>query len=252
MAEKAKPDWWEGFFKGSWIEFQRSMDEPALVEPAVDFLEAVLDLSPGERVLDAPCGDGRIGREFARRGYRVTGLDITPSLLKAGRREAKAEGLDVEWVEGDMRKLAWRNRHHLALCWWGSFGYFSDADNLRHVKAVARGLKPGGVFALDTHSPETLFPSFASRSWTERNGVLSLTENTYDTATGRIESEWTLIRGGKRRVARSSIRLYTVRELHELFRQAGFVEFREFADYEGESFGLDSRRLVFLATKSLD
>ena len=252
MAERR--EWWETFFRGPWLRYQQSMDAPDLVAPPADFLEAVLDLSPGERVLDAPCGEGRLGREFARRGYRVTGLDATRSLLAAGRRKARAEGLDVDWVQGDMRRLPWRRRFDLALCWWGSFGYFSDEENRRHVRAVARALKPGGVFALDLHSAETLFPSFARQTWSEREGVAVLSANHYDTETGRVETEWTLHdgAGGRPRRATSSIRVYTLHELRALFLAEGFSECRAYGDLEGAPFELDARRLILLATKALD
>lgn len=244
-------EWWETFFRGPWLRFQLCRDDPELVLPAVDFLETVLDLSPGERVLDAPCGDGRLGREFARRGYAVTGLDATAAFLKEGKRKARAQGVELEWVKGDMRRLPWRRKFHLVLCWWTSFGFFDDEENRRQIRAAARALKPGGVFAMDLHSPETLFSGFARRSWQEQEGVTVLTESEYVPETGRTETDWTLIENGKRHRAHSSIRLYTVRELIELFREEGFDDFRQFGDLEGEPFGLDSRRLIFLATKSL-
>jgi SAM-dependent methyltransferase len=247
----ASREWWEGFFRGPWLRYQLSKDDPGLVLPAVDFLEAVLDLSPGEKVLDAPCGDGRLGREFARRGYRVTGLDSTAAFLKAGRSKAREHGVDMDWVQGDMRRLRWRNRYHLLLCWWTSFGFFDDDGNRRQIRAAARALKPGGVLALDLHSPETLFPGFARRDWQERGGVTVITDSSYDVDTGRTETDWTLIEKGRRHRAHSSIRLYTVRELIELCREEGFDDFRHFGDLEGEPFGLEASRLIFLATKSL-
>lgn len=248
----ARREWWEGFFRGPWLRYQLSKDDPELVLPAVDFLETVLDLSPGERVLDVPCGDGRLGREFARRGYRVTGLDSTAALLRAGRQKARKQGVEIDWVKGDMRRLPWRNRFDLALCWWSSYGFFDDAENLRQLAAAARALKPGGVLALDLHSPETLFPAFAGREWWERGGVLVLTESHYDADTGRSETDWRLIEKGRSFRAHSSIRLYTLHELRALCREAGFADLRAFGDLEGAPFDLDATRLILLATKTLN
>jgi SAM-dependent methyltransferase len=244
-----KREWWQSFFRGPWLDFQRTMDRPERVIPVADFLQRELDLPAGARVLDAPCGEGRIARELARRGYRVTGLDLTPGLLRDAERLARRDGLDIEWHRGDMRDLPWRRRFDLALCWWGSFGYFSDSENRRHVKAVARALKPGGRFAIDTHSPETLFPGFLQRQWAEDGGVVLFSRNSYDVDSGRVETEWEFIHEGRRRSARSSIRLYTLRELRELFAAAGFAGFRSYGSLEGDPFELDSRRLVFVARK---
>jgi len=56
-------------------------------------------------VLELACGPGRHALEFARRGYRVTGVDRTARYLETAREKAGEEGLDVEWVEADMRTL---------------------------------------------------------------------------------------------------------------------------------------------------
>ncbi len=62
-------------------------------------------LSGDEDVLDVACGSGNATLPAARSGARVTGLDLTPSLLEAGKRDAEAEGLEIEWVEGDAEAL---------------------------------------------------------------------------------------------------------------------------------------------------
>jgi len=245
----AKKEWWEGFFRGSWVQFQKSMDEPGRVKPAADFLEGLLELRSRARILDAPCGEGRLARELARRGHRLTGLDITPAFLREARRKARQEGLEIDWRQGDMRRPPGRARFDLAVCWWGSFGYFSDEQNLRHVQATAASLKPGGAFVLDLPSAETIFPAFLKRWWADQGGVLVLNENRYDTASGRMETDWTFIREGRRSRAHSSIRIYSRKEMEDLFRQAGFGSFRVFGSIEGEPFELDSRRLVFAAFK---
>src|ERR671911_1438216 len=58
-------------------------------------------VGPGMRVLDVACGTGNAALPAARAGARVTGLDLVPELLDAGRRKAEGEALEIEWVEGD-------------------------------------------------------------------------------------------------------------------------------------------------------
>src|SRR5918995_1565896 len=68
-------------------------------------------IGPGMRVLDVACGTGNAALPAARAGARVTGLDFVPKLLDAGRIKAQAEGVDVEWREGDAEDLPFEDGH---------------------------------------------------------------------------------------------------------------------------------------------
>ncbi len=82
-------DWWNGFFTGLFADFWRAVIPAEHTLAEVDFLEKVLALAPGSRVLDVPCGHGRHSLELARRGYRVTGLDFSTDLLGSARESAR-------------------------------------------------------------------------------------------------------------------------------------------------------------------
>ena len=87
--------------------------EPLLNEASdaeVEVMWRLLELEPGMEVLDLACGHGRIANRLAKRGARVTGLDATPLFLERARLDAAARGVDVEYVEGDMRALPWEDR----------------------------------------------------------------------------------------------------------------------------------------------
>lgn len=248
----SRGQWWESFFGGAWIDIQKGRDLEELVEPAAGFIEQALQLEPGDRVLDVPCGEGRLSRAMARRGYRPGGLDLNAGLLREAARAARVGKLEMELKRGDMRKIPWRGRFKGAFCWWGSFGYFDEAGNLAFLKSVLRALKPGGRFLLDCHSAETLFPHFADRQWIEEAGTTALLENRYNAETARVEMDWTFLKDGRRRTRRhSSIRIYTLRELSELAWRAGFGDVYAFGNLDGEAFGLGAPRLLFLAEKPL-
>ena len=246
----SRKEWWESFFRGAWLDVQKGRDTAEIVDPAAGFIELALALEPGTRVLDVPCGEGRLSRAMARKGFRPSGLDITASLLTQARKQAKAEKLDMEFKQGDMRRIPWRNRFQGAFCWWGSFGYFDDAGNLAFLKSVHRSLKPGGRFLLDGHCAETLFPSFDERQWVEEGNTTALLGNHYDASTGRVEMDWTLIKNGRRSRRHSSIRIYTLKELSELAWEAGFSEVHAFGGLSGEAFELGAPRLLLLAEKA--
>src|SRR4029079_7035747 len=123
--------------------------EPPRTEP--DFIVSALGLASGARVLDMPCGEGRHSIELAARGYVPTAVDFNPKALSAAERNARERGVRVELVRADMRDFTPPDNIDAASCFFGSFGYFSDADNLRYATNVARALAPGGRFLIDTH-----------------------------------------------------------------------------------------------------
>ena len=61
---------------------------------------------PDGAVLDLACGDGRHAIRLAQRGYRVTGQDFSQVFLRRAEEDARAAGVDVRWVHGDMRQIA--------------------------------------------------------------------------------------------------------------------------------------------------
>ncbi len=72
-----KTEWFETFFQGPAVEFWTRCIPPAVTLADVDFLLKTLKATPGARLLDVPCGNGRHSIELARRGYRMTGIDLS-------------------------------------------------------------------------------------------------------------------------------------------------------------------------------
>ena len=104
--------------------------------------------SADRSVLDVGCGGGFLTEEFAKAGYRVTGLDPSPHLLTTARAHAKLSTLSIQYVTGYGEKLPFPE---------DSFDYVTCCDVLEHVDAlgpviaqIARVLKPGGLFLFDT------------------------------------------------------------------------------------------------------
>ncbi len=62
-------------------------------------------VSGDDVVLDVACGNGNATLPAARTGAKVTGIDITSSLLEAGKAAAAESGLEIDWIEGDAQKL---------------------------------------------------------------------------------------------------------------------------------------------------
>ena len=99
MAEP-NSDWWRTWFGPRYLAlYDETLTERTPAE--IDRLEALLQLRPPRRILDLPCGQGRHAIELARRGYEVTGMDISPYLIEIARQRARAADVQVRWLTGD-------------------------------------------------------------------------------------------------------------------------------------------------------
>jgi SAM-dependent methyltransferase len=191
-------EWWENFFSGMALDLWRQAMTEEQTRVEADFIESLLELPPRAKVLDAPCGEGRLSRALAERGYHVTGVDIAEPFLAEARSKAATRGLSITWEHQDMRELSWQAEFDGALCFGNSFGYFTDAGNASFLRSVARALKPGARFVLDASSnAESILPKFQERSWARIGDILFLEENRYDHVQGRYDTDYTFIREGK-------------------------------------------------------
>jgi SAM-dependent methyltransferase len=243
-------DWWRNFFSGPAVELWLRVPTPEMTRTEVDFLEQLLQLKPGAKVLDVPCGGGRHALELAARGYHLTGVDLSSDFLKAAQSQSAKRKLNVEWKQREMTDLPWMSEFDAAYCFGNSFGYLDDAGNVAFLKSVAGVLKPGGRFALDTGAiAESIFPNFTERRWFQVGDILFLSQATYDPVRGRLDTEYTFLKDGRGDPQPASTRIYTYSELCGLLTAAGFCESQGFSSLNREPFRLGSQRLLLVATK---
>ncbi len=240
-------DWFESFFSGLWLEVQRTFFAAPENDARAGLIERVLALQPGSRVLDVPCGNGRMTIPLARRGHTMTGIDFTPPFIAEAR--AAADGLPVTFLQRDMRELADLSGFDAALNWWGSFGYFDDVGDETLAAGVCRALVPGGRFLIDANLMETLMPVFQPKGWGRTGDITVLEDRSFDFAASRIEVDWTFLRKGVEERKHTSTRLYSAREVVALLQRAGFASVRVL-DFTTEApLSVNSRRALVVATK---
>jgi SAM-dependent methyltransferase len=243
-------EWWIPFFEGSWIDLQRGFFDEETTARQTELAAELLGVSAGDSLLDVPCGPARIGLGLAAMGIDVTGVDLNGEVIEEGRRRAARSGVTIDLHRRDMRDLPWENRFDAALCFWGSFGYLDDDGDRVFVSAVARALKPGGRFLIDTHSHESLLPKFQPQGWTRCGEFLVVEERRFDHRTSRSDASWMIFRDGRLVEEKThSIRIYTYRELTTMLEAAGFVSFDAYGGVDRRPFAVGSGRLYLVATR---
>jgi len=210
---------------------------------------ALSGVAPGARVLDAPCGHGRLAVRMAERGLRVTGVDRSTAFLEVARHDAAARGVDLELHEGDLRALPVEGPYDAVVCWFTSFGYFDDVGNLAQLRECRRVLRPGGVLLVETLSHDAYVRTFTQAPdaiVVDAGGDLMVDRNDFDVDTGSIVCHRVSVRGAERREAHFAIRLPTLPEWRRFLADAGFASVA-FSDTEGAEVDLETWRLVVRA-----
>jgi ubiquinone/menaquinone biosynthesis C-methylase UbiE len=211
-----------------------------------------LELRPDERVLDAPCGHGRIANLLAVEGCAVVGVDATELFLERARADAKTLGVDVDYRHGDLRALPVADAEMDAvLSWFTSFGYFGDADNQAVLREYARVMKPGGRLLIEMLNRDDIVRRHVSAPFAQVARVgedLLLDQSSFDPIAGRMETDRTVVRDGRVSHSHHFVRLLAVTEWILWLADAGFVDPR-FVGHGGEPLTLTTGRLVVLASR---
>jgi ubiquinone/menaquinone biosynthesis C-methylase UbiE len=226
---KKKAEWFESFFGGLYGRvLGLAFDEKRTHQQALT-VKRLLGLRKGLRVLDIPCGMGRLTIPLAQMGLAMTGVDLTAGYVRRARREAAKAGVQVRFIQGDMRRIEFDSQFDAAFNWFTSIGYFRDEEELDFCRRVLRALKPGGRFAVETLNKTWLLPRFI-RLKRETVGDVAITHrNRWDAPSGRTVDTWTFRSGGKVERRRISLRPYSAPDLRKLLADAGFRDVRSYS-----------------------
>jgi len=246
----ARP-WYEEFFDETYLQVYGVNLETAPAQ--VDFLAQVMELGQGAEVLDLCCGYGRHAVELARRGCRVTGLDLSETLLAKAQELAAQAGVTVTWHRADMRQVPaqWAGRFDAVINMFTAWGYFAeDAEDEKVIAGVARSLKVGGRFLLDFINRDRVIGDFRERLWTgDPEGLLDLHDNRFEPLEGRSYTRRIIIQGGQRLVREHSVRLYTVAEIRAIMERQGLRVRGLYGAFDGSEYSLRAPRAIFVAER---
>lgn len=196
-------------------------------EMEVDRALAMLRPEGGERVLDLACGIGRHSLELRRRGFEVVGVDIAPDLLEIADRTAGEEGLEISFMEADLRELELNDEFDIVLSLNdGAVGYFeTDAENYRTFEVVAKALRAGGGHLMQLPNVLHAELNLPAKSWIVGESTLELSDHHWNAEDRYIEGSTVPIRFGEVFKKYEEIpfrqRLYTAEELAEIYESVG-------------------------------
>jgi histidinol-phosphate/aromatic aminotransferase/cobyric acid decarboxylase-like protein/SAM-dependent methyltransferase len=266
--------WYESYFTADYWSYADAEYSAERTSAEISYLAQVLDQhAPGRRVLDLACGVGRHAIGLAGLGFELTGIDVSQYALDRAARAAEAAGVRVAWHQADvLTEASWtdllmppaghaeaghaqagRPGMDAVIC-VQAFGWGSDTDQVRLLRAIRRLLRPDGLLVLDHSSILGIARIFSAHARAEI-GATSFTFNRhYDPVSGRSAGQVLVDRpDGTRAVLPDDIRMYTPAEIRGLLERAGFDVIRADADFSGGApVAIGTRYVQFLATPAAD
>src|SRR6266702_1137668 len=207
--------WYKTFFAEDYLRIY-SFLTPERTGREVDGIVRLLDLPPGSAILDLCCGHGRHALALAKRGYRVTGQDLSEVFLQRAQAEAEAQGVQVRWLQSDMRMIPFESEFDAVINIFTAFGYLENEDEDQQVlQQVHKALKPHGLIVLE--------------------------ERDFDLLTSHSHVQVTMLSpDGLRREYAHSERLYTLTELARMLAMVGLHVQAYYGSLDGSQLRLTS------------
>ena len=245
--------WYELFFDELVLDLWRCSTSVEQTAAEVEMLEDLLDCGPGTRLLDLASGPGRHAIELARKGCRVTAVDLSPVALEAVRRAADTENLPVQTVRSDLAALSVPGHFAGAYCLGNSFGYLDAVSTVGWFGRLAEALDSGAGFLLHTGmAAESLLPNLDERNWVEVGDYHLLLENDYNSRDGFLTTRYTIVHGTRREIREARHCVFTVAEIGRMLNSCGLEPIAHFASCEQEAFDVGDPDLYLLARRRSD
>jgi len=245
-----KKDW----YKHGWTLDIKNQSWVEDTENQVDFIIKTLNLTGQERILDLACGYGRHSLSFARKGYSVVGVDITPEYIDDAQKTAKAESLNAVFIHTDIRNVRFENEFDVVLNLAdGAIGYLeTDEENLKIFDVISHALKSRHF--MDVCNAEHAEHYFPKLNWEAGEKALALSKFEWDAKTRRmLYGGWDIPYGlpaTKPNITTGDpTRLYSLSELNLIMQQRKMRIISAFSNYYGKEASLKDLQLLVYSQK---
>jgi SAM-dependent methyltransferase len=195
-------------------------------------IQKLLKIHNVQTVLDLTCGTGSQVFFLTERGYKCTGADFIPDLLKIARKKARNKKIDLKFIDGDMRTLK-VGIFDAVITIFNAIGHLTKAGFAKALRNIHHNLKDGGIYIFDILNLEAMTNSAVAdlayyvHKKIDDTQILATQCSTLDSKKGILTSyDNILIQKNVDKPQKfhhkSSLQIYTAKELREVLAKNGF------------------------------
>lgn len=238
--------WFQSWFNSPYYHILYHQRNDAEAEFFIDNLCAFLKPGPDDRLLDIACGRGRHAIYLNKKGYEVTGIDLSEANIRFAK---DFENEHLHFFKHDMRHLFYINYFDIAFNLFTSFGYFDNRrDHIKALKMFNKALKPEGLLVLDYLNTHKILSHMSHQEVKTVEGIeFHISKKIKgDKIIKTIDFE----HQSKVYGFTEEVMAFSRDDFRELFAKSGFEIVNEFGDYQLGVFDeKTSERLIFICKK---
>ena len=244
-CELIRTDFGHEVYDGWYLEHASyNFESPEFVKKHFSFYEEVLRLSKDDLILEAGCGIGSYAREFARQGYQVVGMDLSPNFLAEAQTISQSENLEIEFVLGDYNEMNFEEQFSVVF-FEGSFFYRSKEGLVSLLERIHKALTPNGRLYF-VHSNQSIKKKrFPQANWSQiKENVFVLQNQEYDESNDGTKCIWLKIDSETQKQYKCDyfVKCLSPDELKGCLVAAGFTDYhfykkRRMEDFQAEDDG---------------
>ena len=222
----------------------------------LQFYKKWLPKNKEAKILELCCGTGRLTVPIAKAGYNICGVDYTSSMLEQAKVKASEAGLEINFIEADIRSLNLQEKFDFIFIPFNSIHHlYKNEDLFKAFNGVKNHLKEEGLFLLDCFNPNIQYIVEGEKEqkkiaeYTTKDGRAVLIKQTmrYESATQINRIEWHyFINGEFHSIQNLDMRLFFPQELDSYLEGAGFEIIHKFGSFEEERFENKSEKQIFV------
>ncbi|HWW42844.1 MAG TPA: class I SAM-dependent methyltransferase, partial [Pedobacter sp.] len=239
--------WFQYWFNSPYYHILYSQRNDEEAEFLIDNLSAYLKPSADSRILDIACGRGRHAIYLNKKGYDVTGIDLSEQSIRYAQ---QFEQKNLHFFVHDMRRLSFINYFDIALNLFTSFGYFeTEKDHVNALKSFRKGLKADGTLVIDYFNTIKIVKNLTRQETKTLEGIEFHLHKFV--SEGKIIKHINFEHRGKAFAFEERVQAFTLEDFERMFLKSGLQIIAKFGDYSlGEYHETQSDRLILVCKKA--